>query len=261
MDRTSATGTGFIAQYPARVAAAFESVDTTPDDLLLFMHHVPYTHVLKSGVTVIQHIYDEHYRGADEAAGFVQRWRALDGAIDRERYESVLAKLEYQAGHAIVWRDAVTSWFRWISGIPDERGRVGSSPFRTEGEAMRLDRFVVDAVTPWETASGGQAIRCPSGTCTATTIFRGTPGMYRIVVQYFDESDGASRFTLSIGDRRIDTWIADDTFPSREPNGHTSTRRVTKNIRLNAGDVIKIDAAPDNDEFAVVDYIEVTPQM
>src|SRR3954469_6241132 len=108
MDRTSATGTGFIAQYPAPVAATFESVDTTPDDLLLFMHHVPYTHVLKSGVTVIQHIYDEHYRGADEAAGFVLRWRALDGAIDRERYDSILAKLEFQAGHAIVWRDAVT---------------------------------------------------------------------------------------------------------------------------------------------------------
>jgi alpha-glucuronidase len=85
--------------------------------------------------------------------------------------------------------------------------------------------------------------------------------VYQIVVQYFDESDGASRFTLSIGDRRIDTWIADDTFPSREPNGHTSTRRVMKNVRLSAGDVIKIDAAPDKDEFAVVDYIEITPQM
>src|SRR5947209_7346769 len=65
MDRTSAAGTAFIAQYPAPVAAMYESIDTTPDDLLLFMHHVPYTHVLKSGATVIQHIYDEHYRGAD----------------------------------------------------------------------------------------------------------------------------------------------------------------------------------------------------
>ena len=68
MDRTSATGTGFIAQYPPAVAAMYESVDTTPDELLLFMHHVPYTHVLKSGKTVIQHIYDDHYQGADEAA-------------------------------------------------------------------------------------------------------------------------------------------------------------------------------------------------
>ncbi|HKF68849.1 MAG TPA: alpha-glucuronidase, partial [Vicinamibacterales bacterium] len=79
MDRTIATGTGFIGQYPPTVASMYESIDTTPDELLLFMHHVPYTHVLKSGKTVIQHIYDEHYQGAVEAAGFAERWRKLDG--------------------------------------------------------------------------------------------------------------------------------------------------------------------------------------
>ena len=66
MDRTVATGTGFIGQYPPAVAAMYESLDTCPDELLLFMHHVPYTHVLHSGKTVIQHIYDTHYEGADD---------------------------------------------------------------------------------------------------------------------------------------------------------------------------------------------------
>ena len=257
MDRTSATGTGFIAQYPPRVASMFESLETMPDDLLLFMHHVPYTHVLKSGETVIQHIYDDHYRGADDAAGFVERWRGLDGLIDRERYASVLAKLEYQAGHAIVWRDAVTSWFRWISGVPDVRGRVGRYPNRVEAETMRLERYVIDPVTPWETASGGQAIRCPADTCAAATSFRGAAGVYDLVVQYFDENDGASTFALSVGGRQIDRWVADDVFPSREPNGHTSTRRVVKGVRLADGDTIRLDATPDKDERAVVDYIEI----
>ena len=257
MDRTSATGTGFVAQYPPRVAAMFESVERTPDDLLLFMHHVPYTHVLKSGETVIQHIYDEHYRGAEDAAGFVARWRSLDGLIDHERYAAVLARLEYQAGHAVVWRDAVTNWFRWISGIPDVRQRVGRYPNRIEAESMRLDRFVVDAVTPWETASAGQAIRCPSGKCTAATTFAGAPGVYDIVVQYFDENDGASRFTLSVGGRRLDTWVADDVFPSREPNGHTSTRRVVRSVELKPGDVVSLEGTPDKEEFAVVDYVEI----
>ncbi len=31
------------------------------------MHHVPYTHVLHSGKTVIQHVYDAHYAGAQTA--------------------------------------------------------------------------------------------------------------------------------------------------------------------------------------------------
>jgi alpha-glucuronidase len=260
MDRTTATGTGFIAQYSPQVAAMYESIDTTPDELLLFMHHVPYTHVLKSGKTVIQHIYDDHYQGADEAAGFVERWRKLDGLIDRERFVTILSKLEYQAGHALVWRDAVTNWFRWISGIPDAQGRIGRYPNRTEAEAMLLDRYAIEAVTPWETASGGQAIRCPAAAiCAATSRFAGTTGTYDIVVQYFDENDGASAFTLSVANRAIDRWVADSDLPSNVPNGHTSTRRVVRGVSLTSGDSIRIEAKPDRDEGAVVDYIEVVP--
>ena len=260
MDRTAATGTGFIAQYPPTVAAMYESIDTTPDELLLFMHHVPYTHVLKSGKTVIQHIYDDHYQGAAEAAGFVERWRKLDGLIDRERFAAVLSKLEYQAGHAVVWRDAVTNWFRWVSGIPDAQGRVGRYPNRTEAEAMQLDRYVIEAVTPWETASGGQAIRCPAAAiCTASTRFAGATGTYDVVVQYFDENDGASAFTLSVGTRSVDRWVADSDLPSNVPNGHTSTRRVVRGVSLTSGDSIRVEARPDRDEGVVVDYIEVVP--
>ncbi|MGH9549513.1 MAG: alpha-glucuronidase family glycosyl hydrolase, partial [Terriglobales bacterium] len=61
MDRSMATGTGFVGQYPAAIQRLYESEKTTPDNLLLFFHHVPYTYVLRSGKTVIQHIYDSHY--------------------------------------------------------------------------------------------------------------------------------------------------------------------------------------------------------
>lgn len=67
MDRTVSTGTVFSGQYPAKVAEKFESIETTPDDLLLWFHHVNYTHVLKSGKSVIQHFYDAHYAGAETA--------------------------------------------------------------------------------------------------------------------------------------------------------------------------------------------------
>ena len=42
MDRTVANGTGYIGQYPPQLAKVYESLDTCPDSLLLFMHHVPY---------------------------------------------------------------------------------------------------------------------------------------------------------------------------------------------------------------------------
>jgi alpha-glucuronidase len=125
MDRTVATGTGYVAQYSPTVEKQYESLATTPDELLLFFHHVPYTYKLHSGKTVIQHIYDSHYDGANQAAALAEQWKALKGHVDRERYGQVLQRLNYQAGHAIVWRDTICSWFANISGIADERDRLG----------------------------------------------------------------------------------------------------------------------------------------
>ncbi len=123
MDRTVATGTGFTGQYAPMVAAEYESLQTCPDNLLLFFHHVPYTYVLHSGKTVIQTIYDSHYDGAEEAQTFPARWKELRGYIDDERYQAVLARLEGQAAHAIVWRDTINDFFFKLSGIRDARAR------------------------------------------------------------------------------------------------------------------------------------------
>ena len=103
MDRGVATGTGFAGQYRPAVAEMYESLAATPDELVLFFHHVPYTYLLHSGKTVMQHIYDSHYEGADEVAGFVREWKTLKDRIDEQRYDAVLTRLGYQAGHAIVW--------------------------------------------------------------------------------------------------------------------------------------------------------------
>ncbi len=124
MDRTVATGTGFVGQYPPEVQTLYESLAHCPDNLLLFFHHVPYTYVLHSGKTVIQHIYDSHYDGADRARDFISQWKALDGHIDAERYRDILTRLQYQAGEAVVWRDTICNWIYRLSGIPDDKGRV-----------------------------------------------------------------------------------------------------------------------------------------
>jgi alpha-glucuronidase len=240
------------------VAAVYELLTTCPDDLILFMHHVPYTHVLHSGKTIIQHIYDSHYQGADDAASFERRWRQLKGLIDEPRYQAVAAHLLYQAGHAIVWRDAINSWFLKTSGIADVNGRAGHFPGRHEAEAMTLNGYAPIDVTPWETAGGGKAVACAGpAACNASFAFDGAPGRYTIIVRYFDENDGQSRFTLRVGRRGVDTWIADDTFPTKEPNGHSSTWRVVHDVELAAGETITVEGTADAGEHAVLDYVEV----
>ncbi len=49
VDRTVATGTGYTSQYHSPNAEMYESLESCPDELLLFFHHVPYSHRLKSG--------------------------------------------------------------------------------------------------------------------------------------------------------------------------------------------------------------------
>jgi len=124
MDRTMATGTGFIGQYPPEVQKLYETLDACPDNLLLFFHHVPYTHVLHLGKTVVQYVYDSHYDGAEQAAGFVPQWEKLEGHVDEERYRDILARFEFQAKEAVKWRDVICAWIFKLSHIPDNKGRV-----------------------------------------------------------------------------------------------------------------------------------------
>jgi alpha-glucuronidase len=258
MDRTAATGTGYVDQYRAPVAKMYDSLNTTPDELLLFFHHVPYTHVLSSGKTVIQHIYDSHYAGAQLAAGFVNQWKTLKGSVDEERYEEVLKRLEFQAAHAVVWRDAVCNWFFQISGIPDKFGRVGHYPDRVEAESMQLEGYVPIDVVPRETASGGKAIECPPPTqkCIATYRFDRAAGRYDLNIQYFDQNNGKSKFRVFINDRQAGEWLADDHLPATKPGGDSSSRRTIFGVALHPGDTIRIEGIPDGEEHAALDYIE-----
>ena len=257
MNRTVATGTGFIGQYSPAVSRIYESLDTVPDDLVLFMHHVPYTHKLKSGKTVIQFIYDSHYEGADSVAKWVRDWKGLKGRVDDERYEMVLKQLEYQAGQAVVWRDAVTRWFHRTSGIADAKGRVGIHPDRVEAESATLEGYVSAPVTPWEAGSGQGAVECKAEKCTATFTHAGAAGRYDLIVQYFDVNTGAAQFRLRVGGNVLSEWTAGDRLPTRRLDGSSSYRRVIPDVPLRRGDAIAIEGVPDAGETAALDYIEI----
>ena len=258
MDRSVATGTGFVGQYRPPVAAQYESLGSTPDDLLLFFHHVPYTFVLHSGKTVIQHIYDSHYDGADQAAALVQQWNSLKGRIDDARYAEVLSRLEYQAGHAIVWRDAICNWFLRASGIPDAKGRAGNHPDRVEAEAMQLEGYTQVEVTPWENASGGKAVECAQPhSCTASFQFTKNSGFYDLDVQYFDLDNGESAYRVFIGTQLVDEWTANAHLPATKIGGDSATRRRIKHLQLHPGDEMRIEGIPAGQERAPLDYIEL----
>ncbi|EME38625.1 glycoside hydrolase family 67 protein [Dothistroma septosporum NZE10] len=268
MDRTVNNGTGYSGQYPPEVHAVYENIDTTPDDLLLWFHHVRYDHKLKSGNTVIQHFYDAHYAGSETAQDFLYQWTSLEGLIDDERFEHVRFRQEYQAGHSIVWRDAIVSFYHNLSRIADDRGRVGHHPYRIEAESMQLDGYKVYAVSPFETASNTTAIITRTNTTTgiASTTLDFESGTYSLAVNYYDMYGGNSTYEVLLNDTLVGKWTGNivDTgklghTPSIYLDGHSATRVTFRNIAVSRGDVLKIVGTPSGLEPAPLDYVALLP--
>lgn len=122
-ERSVARGTGYTRQYSDARFREYEDLSTCPDELLLFFHHVPYTHVLRSGKTVIQHIYDTHFAGAEKVEQYERTWESLEPFLDEESYTNVRDRIKKQKENAINWRDQINTYFYRKSGISDAHGR------------------------------------------------------------------------------------------------------------------------------------------
>lgn len=266
MDRTVRNGTGFSGQYPPEIYEMYENIETTPDNLLLWFHHVNYTQRLHSGKTVIQHFYDSHYSGAQTAQTFPTQWVSLHGKIDTERYNDVLFRLNYQAGHSIVWRDAIVGYYSNLSAIPDDSGRVGHHPWRVEAESMTLNGYVAYAVSPFEMASNYTAIVTTTNTTTGTasTKLKFPSGTYDVAVNYYDLIGGRSHWEIYLNDGSLGQWIGnnEDTLghaPSTYLDGHSATRVTFHGVKIENGDILKIVGTPDGIEPAPLDYVAMLP--
>lgn len=220
---------------------------------------MPYTYTLHSGKTVIQTIYDSHYEGAETVARFLRSWKALRGHVDEPRDQEILAKLEYQAGHAIVWRDAINDWFFAWSGISDGRGRVSHHLGRVEAESMKLQGYATEKSDGVGISNHEIASCADPSACTADFQFQGAAQTYNVAVEYFDQNNGASRFRLKINGKPVSDWTADLKLPSAKPDADTSARHTTYSVRLRPGDELEVEAHADGGEKAPLDYVEVSP--
>lgn len=119
----SCRGTGYAQQYREPNASMYDSMKTCPEELLLFFHYVPYDYRLKSGKTLIQHIYDTHFEGAEAVEEMDRLWDELKDKIPEDPFERVKERFHHQKWHSKEWRDQINSYFYRKSMIPDEKGR------------------------------------------------------------------------------------------------------------------------------------------
>ncbi len=122
VDRSS-RGTGYAQQYYPENAEQYEDPHKCPEELLLFFHHIPYTWKLSTGKTLIQHIYDSHFEGYQEAEAMAEAFAGLKGRIPEDSFANISERFALQLANAREWRDQVNSYFFRKSGIADEKGR------------------------------------------------------------------------------------------------------------------------------------------
>ena len=124
VDRTVKTGTGYTGQYFEPNSSMYENVETCPEELLLFFHHINYDYKLKDGRTLLQYIYDVHFSGVEQVEKFQASWASLKGLVEESFFETVTKGLEVQLHDAIEWRDVVNTYFYRKTGIADAYGRT-----------------------------------------------------------------------------------------------------------------------------------------
>ncbi len=120
-DRTAA-GSNAITQYAPEWQKLWGNLDTCPENLLLWFHHVPWDHRMKSGRILWDELCLRYQQGVDEVRELQKDWEALKGRIDDERFLAVKQRLARQELDARDWRDACLLYFQQFSKRPFPAG-------------------------------------------------------------------------------------------------------------------------------------------
>lgn len=116
-DRSS-KGSNAVAQYPETLAKQYDNIDSCPEEYLLWFHHVPWSHRMKSGRSLWDELCHHYDNGVRQVRDFQKIWDAAEKYIDAERFHEVQSKLKIQARDAVWWKDACLLYFQEFSGMP-----------------------------------------------------------------------------------------------------------------------------------------------
>lgn len=114
----SASGSNAVNQYFLPVRQKFGELANCPGPYLLWFHHVPWQHKMKSGRTLWEELCYQYYHGVDGVREMRQTWNSLAGRIDDERFLHVQALLKIQEKEAVWWRNACLLYFQTFSRMP-----------------------------------------------------------------------------------------------------------------------------------------------
>jgi alpha-glucuronidase len=136
-DRTE-SGSNAVAQYAPTVAEKFNDPKTTPEELLLWFHHLPWDHKLKNGGTLWDGLALKYQEGVDQITKMIGTWDKMTPYVDTESHAEVKMLLQIQLKEAKWWRDASLLYFQQFSGRPLPQGVPKSGKTLEEFKSMKF---------------------------------------------------------------------------------------------------------------------------
>ena len=112
------TGSNALENYAPELRELWGNVETCPENLLLWFHHIPWDHPMKSGRILWDELCLRYQQGVDEVRVMQREWDSLKGSIDEERFADVQARFRRQEIDARDWRDACLLYFQEFSQRP-----------------------------------------------------------------------------------------------------------------------------------------------
>jgi alpha-glucuronidase len=120
-DRT-AVGSNALSQYAPQVKAHWETLQSCPDEYLLWFHHLSWGYKMRSGRLLWDELVHHYYIGADAVKQMGLTWDKMQGKIDAERFTEVQQLMKVQLTEAVTWRDACVLYFQTFSKMPIGKG-------------------------------------------------------------------------------------------------------------------------------------------
>jgi alpha-glucuronidase len=120
-NRTS-TGSDAVSQYFPELKSMFNNVSSTPEEYLLWFHHLPWSYKLKSGNTLWNELVAHYSGGVAAVQESETTWQKMKGKIDAQRFADVTKLLNRQAAEAKWYRDADLLYFQSFSKMPIPAG-------------------------------------------------------------------------------------------------------------------------------------------
>jgi alpha-glucuronidase len=188
----SAAGSNFVAQYYPPLNEVYGNLNTVPENLMMWFHHVHWDYRMPSGMLFWDALVYRYQIGVQYVTWLRETWDSLQPQIGARRFSEVQAKLAQHEIDAADWRDTLIGYWQEFSGrdIPTDAGPLSA---RIVVNGHEIGSFnLSDASYTIPVAAGGSptitkvSTADPAASYTITSQARGVPGQAVVKVRKDD---------------------------------------------------------------------------